>query len=109
MEVSRPKKGQSSGLYYRPPNEAGFMKQYLEKGSGTRKGKAWLQDDSVLRTDDRRKTDDITAFLCSICFHHGETLSNQKQQDKAKQCDMRQQFQNNIRIMYPDSFPYKMK
>jgi hypothetical protein len=22
---------------------------------------------------------------------------------------MRQQFQNNIRIMYPDSFPYKMK
>lgn len=70
------------------------MKQYLEKRSGTRKRKAWLQDDSVLWTDDRGKTDLITVFLCSIFFHHEETLSSQKWQNTAIQLDVRLQFQN---------------
>lgn len=85
------------------------MKQYLENRSGTRKRKAWLQDDNVLWTDDRGKTDLITASLCSVFFHHEETLASQKWQGRAKQLDVRVPFQHNIKIMCPDSCPHKMK
>lgn len=92
-----------------PKREVCFVKQYLEKEAEQGKGKHGFGKTVSCRplTEGRQKHG--SALLWSAFFHHGETFSKQKGQDKLKQLDTRLQFQNKIKTMCSSSFSHTIK